>query len=111
MTQQKTFQYPAQRREAHGPAADSWRNKLYWCDNLQVAAQGAKSFHLDSYCFDSDPERNLFWDLLRDGHVNFQRASTRVVGNRELQMYIRQEAVHSASPENNVAYFMSRLQP
>lgn len=29
----------------------------------------AKSFHLDTYCFDSIPERNLFWDLLRDGRV------------------------------------------
>jgi hypothetical protein len=25
-----------------------------------------KSFHLDTYCFDSGPERDLFWDLLRD---------------------------------------------
>ena len=24
-----------------------------------------KSFHLDAYCFDSNPERQLFWDLLR----------------------------------------------
>ena len=29
----------------------------------------AKSFHLDTYCFDSDPERNLFWNLLRDGEI------------------------------------------
>lgn len=29
----------------------------------------AKSFHLDTYCFDSDPERRLFWDLLRNGKV------------------------------------------
>lgn len=28
-----------------------------------------KSFHLDTYCFDSDPERNLFWNLLKDGKV------------------------------------------
>ena len=28
-----------------------------------------KSFHLDTYCFDSDPERNLFWHLLQDGKV------------------------------------------
>ncbi|MBN2006927.1 MAG: hypothetical protein JXA21_26470 [Anaerolineae bacterium] len=37
--------------------------------NIANAAQAAKSFHLDPYCFDSDPERNLFWDLLRDGRV------------------------------------------
>jgi type III restriction enzyme len=28
-----------------------------------------KSFHLDTYCFDSNPERTLFWDLLREGIV------------------------------------------
>jgi len=28
-----------------------------------------KSFHLDTYCFDSEPERNLFWNLLKDGKV------------------------------------------
>ena len=28
-----------------------------------------KSFHLDTYCFDSIPERVLFWNLLRDGKV------------------------------------------
>ena len=29
----------------------------------------AKSFHLDTYCFDSIPERQLFWDLLREQRV------------------------------------------
>lgn len=33
------------------------------------AEQAAKSFHLDTYCFDSEPERKLFWDLLKDGKV------------------------------------------
>ncbi|WP_417594297.1 TnsA endonuclease N-terminal domain-containing protein [Parasphingorhabdus sp.] len=28
-----------------------------------------KSFHLDTYCFDSNPEQRLFWDLLRQGKV------------------------------------------
>lgn len=28
-----------------------------------------KSFHLDTYCFDSNPERTLFWDLLREQKV------------------------------------------
>jgi type III restriction enzyme len=28
-----------------------------------------KSFHLDTYCFDSNPERNLFWKLLNDGRI------------------------------------------
>ncbi|APG25947.1 TnsA endonuclease N-terminal domain-containing protein [Syntrophotalea acetylenica] len=28
-----------------------------------------KSFHLDTYCFDSSPEKTLFWDLLMEGKV------------------------------------------
>jgi hypothetical protein len=28
-----------------------------------------KSFHLDTYCFDSMPERELFWSLIRDKRV------------------------------------------
>ena len=35
------------------------------------AAQGFtdKSFHLDTYCFDSNPERTLFWDLIQEKKV------------------------------------------
>lgn len=29
-----------------------------------------KSFHLDTYAFDSNPERTLFWNLLQSGRVN-----------------------------------------
>lgn len=32
-------------------------------------AYAPKSFHLDTYCFDSDPERNLFWNLIKDRKV------------------------------------------
>lgn len=28
-----------------------------------------KTFHLDAYCFDSKPEKTLFWDLLYEGKV------------------------------------------
>jgi hypothetical protein len=28
-----------------------------------------KSFHLDTYCFDSNPEKTLFWDLLMEGLI------------------------------------------
>lgn len=34
-----------------------------------AGAEAAKSFHLDTYCFDSNPERELFWRLLKDGRV------------------------------------------
>ena len=34
-----------------------------------VSAGAEKSFHLNKYCFDSNPEKSLFWNLLRDGRV------------------------------------------
>lgn len=38
-------------------------------DTVLKDAERAKSFHLDTYCFDSNSERTLFWDLLRDQRV------------------------------------------
>lgn len=32
-------------------------------------SERAKSFHLDTYCFDSGSEKTLFWDLLREQRV------------------------------------------
>lgn len=37
--------------------------------DIKQKNMAAKSFNLDTYCFDSIPERNLFWDLLKDGRV------------------------------------------
>lgn len=34
-----------------------------------VAPYKDKSFHVDHYCFDSKPEKTLFWDLLREDRV------------------------------------------
>ncbi|MCL1861883.1 MAG: DEAD/DEAH box helicase family protein [Proteobacteria bacterium] len=34
-----------------------------------VDGERTKSFHLDTYCFDSNPENWLFWDLLRENRV------------------------------------------
>jgi len=34
-----------------------------------AGSDASKSFHLDTYCFDSIPERNLFWKLIKDGRV------------------------------------------
>lgn len=35
-----------------------------------AAAQNAhKTFHLDTYCFDSNPERQFFWDMLKEKKV------------------------------------------
>lgn len=38
-------------------------------DHEMATAGSTKSFHLDKYCFDSNPEKDLFWNLLRDGRV------------------------------------------
>ena len=35
----------------------------------EVTEFAHKSFHLDTYCFDSKPEQQLFWDLIRQGRV------------------------------------------
>lgn len=35
----------------------------------ETGEYSSKSFHLDAYCFDSAPEKTLFWNLLRDGRV------------------------------------------
>lgn len=37
--------------------------------DTSVTEYVGKSFHLDTYCFDSSPERTLFWNLLRSGEV------------------------------------------
>lgn len=29
-----------------------------------------KSFHLDNYCFDSNPEKDFFWECLKDGTID-----------------------------------------
>ena len=38
-------------------------------DALESRNYEHKSFHLDTYAFDSEPERDLFWYLLREGKV------------------------------------------
>lgn len=37
--------------------------------DAEAIPHAGKSFHLDTYCFDSKPERMLFWDLLRESRV------------------------------------------
>ena len=38
-------------------------------DRIIKDDERAKSFHLDTYCFDSGSESQLFWDLLREQRV------------------------------------------
>lgn len=35
----------------------------------EMPEQGERSFHLDTYCFDSNPERDLFWRLVQSKKV------------------------------------------
>lgn len=39
-------------------------------DDEKFAKFKDKSFHLDNYCFDSNPENDLFWSLLNDDRVD-----------------------------------------
>ena len=46
------------------------KDKIVRMHDPQVKDEGrAKSFHLDTYCFDSGSENWLFWDLLREERV------------------------------------------
>ncbi|EJE8558120.1 hypothetical protein [Vibrio vulnificus] len=38
--------------------------------DLTIADCVGKSFHVGNYCFDSNPERQLFWDMLHDNKVS-----------------------------------------
>ena len=41
---QSTRYYPAQLKETYGEEVDSWRNKIYWGDNLQVMSHLLKTY-------------------------------------------------------------------
>ena len=46
------------------------KDKIVRMGDVQINdEERAKSFHLDTYCFDSGSERWLFWDLLREQRV------------------------------------------
>jgi type III restriction enzyme len=45
------------------------RDKIVRDSDAPVQPYRTKSFHLDTYCFDSNPEQTLFWDLIREGRV------------------------------------------
>lgn len=44
-------------------------DKIVRMGDVADEVERAKSFHLDTYCFDSNPERTLFWDLLHEKRV------------------------------------------
>ncbi|CAO3456580.1 hypothetical protein [Azospirillum argentinense] len=44
------------------------QDKIIRMEDVKDGERG-KSFHLDTYCFDSNPEQTLFWDLLREQRV------------------------------------------
>jgi len=46
------------------------KDKIIRKSSLALAELTGKSFHLDNYCFDSNPERQFFWDMLHDKQVD-----------------------------------------
>lgn len=51
-------------------AVSAAKDKIVRMNDTQITDQErAKSFHLDTYCFDSGSENWLFWDLLREQRV------------------------------------------
>ncbi|MGK7933502.1 MAG: TnsA endonuclease N-terminal domain-containing protein [Microcystaceae cyanobacterium] len=47
-----------------------------------------KSFHLDTYCFDSQPEQRFFWDLLREKRVK-EIYFTGMLTHKQSEFYIQ----------------------
>ncbi|MFW5891078.1 MAG: type III restriction endonuclease, partial [bacterium] len=47
-----------------------------------------KSFHLDTYCFDSAPEKEFFWRLLKDGKIE-KVYFTGMITNKQTNFYIK----------------------
>lgn len=45
------------------------KDKIIRMADVRNDDERGKSFHLDTYCFDSNPEKTLFWDLLREQRV------------------------------------------
>ena len=46
------------------------KDKIIRKSSLEIAELTGKSFHLDNYCFDSNPERQFFWDMLHNKQVD-----------------------------------------
>lgn len=46
------------------------KDKIIGKADSTIADYVGKSFHVDNYCFDSNPERQLFWDMLHDNKVS-----------------------------------------
>ncbi len=56
--------------------------------DIKNPALAAKSFHLDTYCFDSNPERELFWCLLKDKRVK-QLYFTGMLTHGQTEFYVQ----------------------
>jgi hypothetical protein len=63
-------------------------DKVVTKDKVTVQDQVNKSFHVDTYCFDSGPEHNLFWALLKDGRVK-QIYFTGMLTHGQSEFYIQ----------------------
>lgn len=70
--EEKTEEYPVElvkvpEKGYYSVTAD--KTKIVRKTDSIASIHAGKSFHLDTYCFDSTPEQKLFWDLLREKKV------------------------------------------
>jgi type III restriction enzyme len=62
-------EYPVQLVKLSKQGYTFTANKDLMAKQQEAGEYATKSFHLDTYCFDSNPEKTLFWHLLKEGKV------------------------------------------
>lgn len=65
----KIDEYPVQLVKLSKQGYTFNANKDLIVKQQEAGQYATKSFHLDTYCFDSKPEKALFWHLLKEGKV------------------------------------------
>lgn len=80
-----TRYYPAQLKEIHGEEVDSWRNKIYWGDNLQVMGHLLKQFRGKIDLIYVDPPFDSKIEYKKTIKINKQIAETPYTAFEEKQ--------------------------
>lgn len=68
-TEDAIDEYPVQLVKLSAEGYRFTASKDLMAKRQEAGEYATKSFHLDTYCFDSNPEKYLFWDLLKEGKV------------------------------------------
>src|SRR5260370_16932200 len=71
-----TQYYPAQHKETYGPEVNSWRNKIYWGDNLQVMSHLLKEYRGQIKLVYIDPPFDSKADYKRTIRIKGQNVSS-----------------------------------